>query len=122
MPLIELLQHMCGRPRMYVRTGTFEEVATFLEGYDSALNEFAPEEVKAVSLREFGRWLSYTHEDADMMWLHNGEEIEASLAWASKVRRVYPVDSDALEALPVLYRRFLDDIHRVAWPLWPPRA
>jgi hypothetical protein len=106
---------------MFVPSGTFEEIAAFLEGYNTALNEFASEEAKATGLREFGRWLSYTHENSDMIWLVNGEEVAANLGWSSKIRRLYPVDDKAFEALPHLYRQFLDDPQRVSWPAWPSR-
>lgn len=114
MPLAELIPVICSRPRMFVRSGTFDEVINVLMGYDAALFEFAPQEVKETSLKEFGRWLTRTHENADMQWQINGEEVAASLYWSSKFRRLCPADDEAFEALPRLYQQYLDDLqHRI---------
>lgn len=118
MPLIDFLQRLCERPKSLAPSGSFDEIALFLEGYDCAVREFAPGEVKATSLLEFGRWLSYSHENADMVWLVNGKEVPANLAWRAKVQRLYPDDAEALQALPALYQQFLDDPRRATddWP------
>ena len=114
MPLAELIPFICSRPRMFARSGTFDEIAAFLEGYDFAMSEFAPKEVKEAGLIEFGRWLNRTHEDADGVWQINGEEVAANLGWSSKFRRLCPADDEAFEALPRLYQQFLDDLqHRI---------
>lgn len=115
MPLTDFLQRLCERPKSLAPSGSFDEIALFLEGYDCATREFAPEEVKAISLREFGRWLSYSHENADIVWLIDGDEVPHNLAWWAKVQRLYPDDTQALQALPVLYQQFLDDPRRAVW-------
>ncbi len=118
---VDMLRHLCSRPYMTVGSNSFDQVALFLHGYDAALLEFAPEERKATSLYEFGRWLSYTHEGEEFHWEISGKEVETNLVWSSKFQRMYPSDADALAALPDLYQQFLDDPNRKRWPDWPSR-
>jgi hypothetical protein len=109
MTFVEQLTHMCSRPQMYVRSGSFSELVCFLDGYDCAMHQFAPEEFKTAIFHEFGRWLSRTHESAKGIWIESGEEVANNFVWSSKFQRLYPSDGDAFEALPRLYQSFLDD-------------
>lgn len=112
---VDMLRHMCSRPTMYIGEVSFQKVAIFLDGYDCALLEFAPDEIKATSFHAFGLWLSDTHEKDGKCWEIDGREVEHNLVWSSKFQRMYPNDAEALAALPDIYLQFLDDPNRRRW-------
>ncbi len=102
---IEFIECVCLRPTMFVRSGSFEEVATFLDGYTHGVTQFAPADVRADCLYAFGYWLSDKCEGL--------KGVPRSLAWFGKIRHLFPDDQEALQAMARLYREFLDDPGRV---------
>ena len=89
---------------MFAPSGSFDEIATFLDGYTQGVVHYAPKDVRANCLDAFGAWLSETQPGL--------AQVPRSRFWFVKIRALYPDDSDALRATARLYGEFLNDPER----------
>jgi len=89
-----LIRQACGRPRMYVGKQSFELLATFLDGYDHALNR-GQARPRSWGLSEFGHWL--------VPQLN----LSSSLGWRQMMMESFPDETEAFAQLPHLYEEFL---------------
>jgi hypothetical protein len=96
-----LIRSACQRPQIYVGKQTFELLATFLDGYDHALDR-QQANPRSWGLREFGYWL--------------GPKLNHSTSrhWLYMMMKSYPDDTEAFARLPQLYEEFL--LHQAKTP------
>ena len=106
--LVEFVECVLRRPTVYVRSDSFDEVATYLDGYTEGILHYAPNDVKANCLEAFGLWLSETQAGL--------EKVPRSRPWFIKIRILYPDDTDALRVTAYLYGEFLKDPKRACRP------
>ena len=106
--LAGFVECVLGRPAMFVPSGSFDEVVTFLDGYTQGVNHYAPKDVRAECLDAFGAWLSDTQPGL--------AQVPRNRFWFIKIRALYPDDADALRATADLYRDFLNDPERARQP------
>lgn len=89
-----LIRGACQRPQMYVGKQNFELLATFLAGYDHALDSQQAKS-RGWGLKEFGHWL------APQLGL------SSSLVWTEVMMKSFPDETEAFAQLPHLYEEFL---------------
>lgn len=91
--LLLLLRHMCHRPAMYVRRGSFDEVVAYLNGYEAGAN---PVSVHERELNQFGYWLQHRREPS------------RAVGWSTVLLAHCDGDEQlALERLPLLFAEYL---------------
>jgi hypothetical protein len=92
----ELIYYVCKRPKLYTPTGSFFEVASFLEGLGSATkieNNHAHSKFTG-----FMRWMA----------ARLNKDGRFPISWI-EFAEIYSSDSEAIEALPVLYNQYLSE-------------
>src|SRR5215813_12849611 len=89
-----LIRLACRRPQNFVEKQSFELLATFLSGYDSALNR-GQARSRIWGLSEFGHWL------APQL------NLPSSLGWIQMMMKSYPDEAEAFAQLLPLYEAFL---------------
>jgi hypothetical protein len=55
---VEMLRHLCMRPKMYTLTGTYREVISYVEGYLRGTNFPRGQTNLESGMQPFGRWLA----------------------------------------------------------------
>jgi excisionase family DNA binding protein len=88
------IRSACRRPKMYVGKQSFELLATFLSGYDHALDR-GQARPRSWGLSEFGHWL--------VQQLN----LSSSLGWERMMMKSFPDETEAFARLPQLYEKFL---------------
>ena len=96
-----LVREACARPKVYVGKESFELAATFLDGYDSALDRES-NSTRDWGLKNFGDWLG-------PLLNHS-----TSLHWRQMMTLSFPEDATAFSQLPQLYEEFLIDVQTSA--------
>ena len=92
-----LIRQACQRPQIFVGKRSFELLATFLSGYDHALDhqQANRSNPRSWGLSEFGHWL------APQL------NLSSSLGWQRMMMESFPGDTEAFVRLPQLYEEFL---------------
>lgn len=83
-----LIKAVCARPTMYVRTGDFSNVASFIDGFAYA-SESNQQEIRA-----FNKWL------ASLL------NFPRNQAWWLGLTKIYPNSEDSIKELPKLFSKF----------------
>jgi hypothetical protein len=79
---------------MYAGSQGFDHVVAFINGYDFALTECAPEVYDTKEIRDFSDWLSKKF------------GTPADWHWSGTIRKTYSDDKTRLAQLPLLYEEF----------------
>ena len=92
----EAIEYICQYPyrQMWLRTGSFDEVIAYLEGYSSGAR--VERHGHHTFTVPFGHWLEikFSFERNSFNW--------------DKYREVFPDEDEAIANLPILYREFAE--------------
>lgn len=102
----KLVDSICVRPRCYVCTGTFLEVATFLEAFAMGLAAGNPDLGKVWAETGWGPPMVSEWVDFSRDWLWQKLDYPRNFVWLSVLRERYPDDQTAIEQLRLLYLEF----------------
>ena len=92
---LEIVEALCKRPPMYTATGSFFEVASFLEGFGSGADVRHGDCQYHSRLTPFLKWAA-----------HKFQSGEVIIQWTD-FRARFASDDEACENLPVLYREYI---------------
>ncbi len=95
----ELIEHICRRPLMYVIGGTFAMAAAYLDGYDTAVQQFTGQDRNETELGGFRSWLAQRC---------SGTHVR-NLCWQHYIQSLFPDDETAFQQLPILFSQYLSE-------------
>jgi hypothetical protein len=93
---LEVVEAVCKRPGLYTPTGSFYEIASFLEGFGVGADIGAPRTTHS-AMTPFLIWLANRLKTGDIF-----------LEW-TEFRERFSSDLEALENVLHLYREFVED-------------
>ena len=91
----EIVEAVSANPRLYTENGTYQEAISFLEGYGIGAN--------------VGNIQSHSKFEPFHRWISLNFSLGSHTKQWGRYRNLFPSDSDALENLPKLYKKYLKE-------------
>ncbi|MEP6924018.1 MAG: hypothetical protein ABI954_06115 [Pyrinomonadaceae bacterium] len=92
----EYVEAVCKRPKMYTPTGSFYEVAGFLEGYSAGAG--------------VGGHIYHFRSTQFRKWVIKKFKIQKTIIDWKEFRELFSSDLEALNNLPILYKEFSESL------------